>query len=93
MNVLWLMLGLALGGLNAWTQRWTVARLRPSAPRRALTWTIGGAVLRWGLVACLLGAALGQGLAAALLVCVGLALARWSSLYWWGRVRAPFDGI
>jgi hypothetical protein len=93
LNVLWLLLGTALGGLNAWTQRWTVARLRPSAPRCALTWALGGAVLRWGLVAGLLGAALQRELGAALLVCGGLALARWSSIYWWGRVRAPFDRI
>ncbi len=89
----WFILGAALGGLSAWMQRWTVARLCPSAPRRALAWTLGGATLRWALMASLLIGALQQGLVPGLLVCAGLSSARWGLVWRWSVGRLPFDPV
>jgi len=76
----WLLTGGALGILNFVTQRWTVARLHPSAPRRAVAWAVGGALLRWALTAGLLFVALRQGAWPALLAFAGLWLARWGTV-------------
>lgn len=93
MSMSWFVLGAALGRLNAWTQWWTVARLRPDAPRRAVAWILGGAVLRWALSAGLLIAALGHGLVSGLLACAGLGLACWSLVCWWNWGRPPFEEL
>jgi len=77
----WLLTGGAIGILNFMTRCWTVARLHPSAPRRAVAWTVGGALLRWGLASSLLIVALRQGVWPALLAFAGLWLARWSTVY------------
>jgi hypothetical protein len=89
MNVLWFLLGVILGVFNAWLRRWSVSHMHPGAPRRAVTWAIGGAALRWVLIAGLLSAALQQGLAAGLLACAGLLLTCWGWVSWWHWRRAP----
>ncbi len=70
---------------NALTLRWTVARLHPNTPHRAVAWTTGGLILRWSLVAGLLIVALQNGIAPALLAFAGLWLTRWSTVWWLHR--------
>jgi len=74
----WLFAGGAVGVLNALTLRWAVGRLRPAASRHVVLWVAGSALLRWGLVAGVLIAALQRGIVPGLLAFVGLWLARWS---------------
>lgn len=82
MSLLWLLVGVALGLLNTATQWWTVNRLHPDTPGRAVGLTIGGAALRWVLVVALLIVALRQGVQPTLLVFGGLWLGRWVLLGW-----------
>jgi hypothetical protein len=85
MFILWPLTGGIVGMANALTLRWTVARLHPDMPRRAVAWTIGGLILRWILVAGLLIAALQYGIASALLAFTGLWLTRWGTVWWLNR--------
>jgi hypothetical protein len=78
----WLFTGGAVGVLNGLTLWWTVARLRPGAPRRAVAWALGGVMLRWGLAASLLITALQRGIVPGLLAFAGLWLARWGMACW-----------
>lgn len=83
MHVGWLAVGCVLGMFNVTTQHWTVNRLQPQFPGRAIIWTVGGMFLRWLLVAGVLALALNYGLVSALLVVGGIWLARWIMLVWW----------
>ncbi len=74
--------------LNVLTLRWTMARLRPGAPRRAVAWILGGALLRWSLAVGLLVAALQRGIVLGLMAFAGLWLARWGMVCWIGFGRA-----
>jgi hypothetical protein len=85
MVALWMLAGGAVGTLNGLTAKWAVARLCPTAPGRAVSWTVTGAILRWGLAAGLLIAALQRGIVPTLLAFAGLWLARWGIVYWWYR--------
>jgi hypothetical protein len=78
----WLFTGGAVGVLNGLTLWWTVARLRPGAPRHAVAWALGGTMLRWGLAAGLLITALQRGIVPGLLAFAGLWLARWGMACW-----------
>lgn len=82
MTVLWLLAGGAVGAVNGLTRWWTVGRLRPGAPSHALSLVLGGALLRWALVAALLALALQRGIGPALLAFVGLWLSRWGTVIW-----------
>jgi hypothetical protein len=66
--------------LNSLTLWWTVARLRPNAPHRAVAWAVGSALLRWGLAAGLMMTALQRGVLPGLLAFTGLWLARWGTV-------------
>jgi len=81
----WLLAGGIIGGLNGLSLRWTVTCLRPGAPGRAVILTAAGAMLRLGLAAGLLIAALQRGVVPALLAFAGLWLARWGVVYWASR--------
>lgn len=85
MVALWMLAGGAVGTLNGLTAKWAVARLGPTAPVRAVSWMVAGALLRWGLAAGLLIAALRRGIVPALLAFAGIWLARWGIIYWWYR--------
>lgn len=89
MILCWLLAGGAIGALNGASRRWTVARLRPEAPRDALGLVWGGLALRWGLVAALLIIALQRGVVAGLLAFVGLSLARWVMVIWFSFSPSP----
>jgi hypothetical protein len=78
----WLFTGGSVGLLNGLSLRWTVARLRPAVPGRAVVWALGGALLRWGLAAVLLVIALQDGVMPGLLAFAGLRLARWGIVCW-----------
>ena len=78
----WLFAGAATGVLNGLTLWWTVARLQPDAPRRALAWALGGAMLRWGLAVGLLITALQRGIVPGLVAFAGLWLTRWGMACW-----------
>ncbi len=80
MVVLWLFAGGAVGALNGLALWWTVASLQPSAPGHAVAWVLGSTLLRWGLAAGLLIAALQYGILPALLAFAGLWLARWGTI-------------
>ena len=80
MVVLWLFAGGAVGALNGLTLWWTVARLQPSARGHGVAWVLGSTLLRWGLAAGLLIAALQYGILPALLAFAGLWLARWGTI-------------
>ena len=77
MVTLWLFAGRAVGALNGFTLWSSVACLRPDVSGRAVAWVLGGALLRLGLVAGLLIAALQRGVLPGLLAFAGLWLARW----------------
>jgi len=77
MITLWLFAGLVVGALNGLTLWWTVARLQPHAPGHGVAWILGSTLLRWGLAAGLLIAALQRGILPGLLAFAGLWLARW----------------
>ncbi len=81
MIALWLFAGLAVGALNGFTLWSSVACLRPDVSGRAVAWIVGGALLRLGLVASLLIAALQRGVLPGLLAFAGLWLARWGIVY------------
>lgn len=80
--VSWLLTGSVVGAWHGVTLWWTVARLQPDAPRQAITWTLGGAILRWGLAAGLLITALQRGIMPGLLAFAGLCLVRWGMTCW-----------
>jgi hypothetical protein len=80
--VSWLFTGGAVGVLNGLTLWWTVARLQPDAPCRAVAWALGGVMLRWGLAAGLLITALQRGIVPGLLAFAGLWLVRWGMACW-----------
>jgi len=91
MVTLWLFAGGAVGALNGLTLWWTVGRLRPDVSGRAVAWILGGALLRWGLIAGLLVAALQRGVLPGILAFAGLWLARWGMVVRWalgGRCQA-----
>ena len=81
-NILWLLLGAVFGILSMLSQWWTVNRLHPLAPPNTVAWIVGGAALRWVLVAGLLFAALQHGIVPALWAFTGLWLARTVVLVW-----------
>ena len=91
MVVLWLFAGGAVGALSGLTLWRTVARLQPSAPGHAVAWVLGSTLLRWGLAAGLLIAALQHGILPGLLAFAGLWLARWGMVCWLGFGRASPD--
>jgi hypothetical protein len=78
----WLLAGGAIGLLNGLSLRWTVTRFRPDASSQAAVLAVAGAMLRWGLAAGLLIAALQQGIACGLLAFAGLQFARWGVVCW-----------
>jgi len=80
MVTLWLFAGWAAGALSGLILWSSVARLRPDAPRRAVAWVLGGALLRWAAAAGLLIAALQRGIVPGLLAFAGLWLARWGTV-------------
>jgi hypothetical protein len=84
----WLLTGGSIGMVNTLSLQWTVARLHPDAPRRAVTWTVMGALLRWGLAAALLIAALQHGVASTLVAFSGLWLVRWGTVCGLGLCRS-----
>lgn len=86
----WFLAGGIVGLLNGITLWWTVAYLRPEAPRRALFNAIGGALVRWGLVSGLLISALRHGIWPCLVAFAGLVVARWGVVSWFGFNQAPF---
>ncbi len=77
MITLWLFAGGAVGTLNALTLWSSVARLRSDVSGRAVAWMLAGVLLRLGLAAGLLSAALQRGVVPGLLAFAGLWLARW----------------
>ncbi len=77
----WLLTGGAIGILNFLTLCWTVAHFRPDAPRHAVAWAVGGALVRWSLAAGLLIIALRHGVLPGLLAFAGLWLGRWGTVY------------
>jgi hypothetical protein len=78
----WLLAGGAIGVLDGLSLRWTAARLRPNASSQVAVLALAGAMLRWGLAAAVLIAALQQGIASGLLAFAGLQLARWGVVCW-----------
>jgi len=78
----WLFAGGGIGLLNGLSMWWTVAHLHPASPRAALVQVLGGALLRWALVAALLTLGLRQGIAPGLLAFAGQWLARWGLVCW-----------
>lgn len=95
MNLLWFALGALWGVLGTLALRWSVARVQPESPGRALPLVVGGSLLRLGLVALLLLAALRQGIVPALLLLVGMLLTRsilllvWRGPSTWSGRREP----
>ena len=92
MITLWLFVGGAVGTLNALTLWWGVGCIRPEAPHRAVAWALGGALLRWTVVAGVLIVALQQGIVPGLLAFSGLWLARWGTTCWLG-LRPSLSGV
>jgi hypothetical protein len=80
MIVVWFLLGIGLGVFSAYTQWWTVTRLRRNAPAEAVFLVMGGTLMRWGLAALLLIAGLQQSIADGLAAFVGMMLPRWGML-------------
>lgn len=78
MVILWVLAGAVLGWFTIYFQIWNVAQLGPhTTPNVALALVIGGALIRWTLVAVLFWAALQVDVVACLLSFIGLWVARW----------------
>ena len=86
----WFLTGGLIGVANGAALWWTVAHLRPEAPRRAVLNAVGGSLLRWALVSGLLVLALRQGIWPCLVAFAGLWMARWAVASWFGFSQAPF---
>jgi hypothetical protein len=87
----WLLTGSVVGVLHGVTLWWTVARLQPHAPRHAIAWTLGGAILRWGLAAGLLITSLQRGIVPGLLAFAGLWLSQWGIACWLASAQKSAD--
>ncbi|MGC9332579.1 MAG: ATP synthase subunit I [Anaerolineae bacterium] len=74
---LWFVAGSALGVVHIVTQQWTIRRLEDRSVGGVLLLSGGGMLLRLGLAAGLLLAALQQGIVPALAAFGGLAVIRW----------------
>jgi len=79
---LWLLAGGLVGALNGLTRWWTVARLRSDMEHGALLVTLGGMMLRLGLIAALLIGGLQRGIVPGLLAFGGLWLTRTLAVIW-----------
>jgi hypothetical protein len=84
-SLLWLALGAVVGGIQGWTQKWTVAQLQPDAVRLGLALVLLGATARWVLAAGLLLTAVLQGIGNAILALAGMMVARWVLVWRWNR--------
>jgi hypothetical protein len=83
MIVLWFLAGVVIGVISGLTQQWTVGQVRTDSSRTLALLMIGGFILRLGLAALVLYAAVLQGVAEVLLAFAGLWIARWGlSIYW-----------
>ncbi len=79
---MWLFAGGVVGVVNG-VARWkTVSRLSTETMSRSLTLTVGGMLLRLGLVTGLLIAGLMQGIVPGLLAFAGLWITRWTIVLW-----------
>lgn len=87
MSLLWLLLGVALGLLNALTMAATVRGLAPTAAIYPLRRVFGGMAARWLWTAILLIVALRQSAGAGLAAFAGLWIARWAAIAWWSGRR------
>jgi len=64
------------------SQWWTIRRIEPGSPYRALGWLYGGFIGRFALVTLFLSLTLQNGVLSALVAFIGLLVSRWALLVW-----------
>ena len=83
MTGLWLLAGLLANSVNYWMQFQTVNNLRPETPQVVVRRIVGGAMLRWMMIAVLMLAAFRQGVIPGLLTLTGYWIIRLVMIYRW----------
>jgi len=83
MTGLWFVAGSLVNVVNYWMQFRTVNSLHPETPQAVVRQIVGGAILRWALIAVLLLAAFRQGVIPGLLTLAGYWLIRLVMIYRW----------
>lgn len=79
--LLWVILGIGLAIVFIKTQRWSVSLINPQYPKFSKRIIIGGAIIRWLIIAILLLISLNQSLISMLILFFTFMLARIAILY------------
>lgn len=74
--ILWVILGIGLAFLFIKTQQWSVSLINPQQPKFSRRIIIGGAIIRWLIIAILLLISLNQSLLSMLILFFTFMLAR-----------------
>lgn len=82
---LWILLGAGAALLFLSTQKWSVKQITPDKPAASMFLILGGAVLRWIMIALVLVLALMRSPVAALLVFAAFMIARLVILIIWEK--------
>jgi len=83
MIVLWFVAGSLVNIVNYWMQFQAVNNLRPGTPQVVVRRIVGGAILRWMMIAVLILAAFRQGAIPGLLTLAGYWIIRLVMIYRW----------
>ena len=92
-SLLWVLVGTATALIYLTSQQWSVNRLTPQRTRRSMVLIVGGAVLRWLLIAAALIFSMSYSYKALLLVFLSFMMMRFLFLLkWqgWLRIKNPF---
>ena len=83
MTVLWFVAGSLVNIVNYWMQFQVVNNLHPGTPKIVVRRIVGGAILRWAMIAVVILAALRQGVIPGLLALAGYWIIRLVVIYRW----------
>ncbi len=83
MKLIWPLVGILSGLINALTLSATVRRWGMDVPTRGWGTFMAGMAGRWLMSAALLAVAFGGGLFEGLLALAGFWVARWATILWW----------
>jgi hypothetical protein len=89
----WLFVGALVGLANVYSIALTVVRIRPNARVRAVLTTVGGALLRYGVVAVVLSLALQRSALSGISAFVGLFVVRWIAVYLMNTGRLMWNWV
>ena len=83
MTGLWFVAGSLVNIVNYWMQFQAVNNIRPGTPQVVVRRIVGGAILRWTMIAVLMLAAFRQGVIPGLLTLTGYWIIRLVMIYRW----------